>query len=309
MMRVGSVSGFCLRTGCAALAVLGSGRVNHRDVASLSFDEWIRALGLAGDRRVVLAGTSGPTEKCVVVCIAEDDAPSAFVKVGTEPSARHRIAREADLLARAGDGLAPQLLGSWNHGPWTGLAMLPVPGKAIPADASVPRDLSSLLALSGPGMRVPVRSHPLTLVLAASYDERLALFTRFNGNHPVAVCLTHGDFAPWNVLRHQGRYGLVDWEYCSELGMPYLDDAHWVVRVSTSIQGLTPTRALHRAVEHLVCCYAELDNASATAFVGILALLKLQHCRQDLRGATDPECIIWTAIAERAESALRLTVA
>jgi thiamine kinase-like enzyme len=53
----------------------------------------------------------------------------------------------------------------------------------------------------------------------------------------------HGDFAPWNLLRTEGGWVLLDWEHASESKPPFFDLWHYFMQAH-SLLGRPNARAL-----------------------------------------------------------------
>jgi aminoglycoside phosphotransferase (APT) family kinase protein len=58
--------------------------------------------------------------------------------------------------------------------------------------------------------------------------------TRSNG--PGTRGAAHGDFAPWNLLRTEGGWGLLDWEDFTTGAPPYFDLFHYFVQSNSELR-------------------------------------------------------------------------
>ncbi|CAN5577048.1 hypothetical protein BH20ACT23_BH20ACT23_23530 [soil metagenome] len=104
--------------------------------------------------------------------------------------------------------------------------------------------------LSGP--RVIAREDGLLLMEAIPWESRsrpwrlpgevASSLGRFfvGGNGQPAGGLTHGDFAPWNLLRTKSGWVLLDWEEARTSGEPFWDVFHFLVQGNALLR--RPTR-------------------------------------------------------------------
>jgi hypothetical protein len=122
--------------------------------------------------------------------------PRAFVKIGLSDKARDELAREADALERLGPHL--------------------------PAPLGAPRLLQRLDSgivlehVQGEGPDAPT-------VLPVEVAEAIGGFFASTG-------AIHGDLAPWNLIRQNGRWTLLDWERAALGGRAFHDLWHYIVQ-------------------------------------------------------------------------------
>ena len=57
-----------------------------------------------------------------------------------------------------------------------------------------------------------------------------SFFSALNKGRSRTTGVAHGDFAPWNVLIHEGRWILIDWESAATGQSPFLDLIHYHVQ-------------------------------------------------------------------------------
>jgi aminoglycoside phosphotransferase (APT) family kinase protein len=101
---------------------------------------------------------------------------------------------------------------------------------------------------------VPVWTEEFTRKLDRTGKSRALLeaaarevWDRFDGSFPSV--LAHGDFCGENILEHEGRYGVIDWELCDEISLPLydiLDLCLWIVFRIEGKEEADPFGALER---------------------------------------------------------------
>jgi thymidylate kinase len=138
------------------------------------------------------------------VCLILDRSgrPRAVAKVAADPAGREKLAREAEALARFGPLVKPPLF---------------APDLLAVSDG--------VIVLEAAAWRPRLRPWVLTPELAAAIGQFHRCGTSSDGSGP-----THGDFAPWNVLRTRGGWFLIDWEEARESGPAFWDPLHYLVQ-------------------------------------------------------------------------------
>jgi len=107
-------------------------------------------------------------------------------------------------------------------------------GRFLPAPLTVPR---IILREEGLLLFQPVAWQPRRRPWMLPVEVATALATfhtagdRFG--HPG---LTHGDFAPWNLLRTNREWVLTDWEEAAENGQPFFDLFHYLVQAHLNLR-------------------------------------------------------------------------
>jgi thymidylate kinase len=154
----------------------------------------------------------------VVLIVGADGAPVAVAKVALDAAGRATLAREATNLERLGALLppplsAPRLLGRADGA----LVMEAVPWQARWRPWRMPEDVAFALGVffrAGPGGVV-------------------------NG----CAGSSHGDVAPWNLLKTTNGWVLVDWEDARAARPPFYDLMHYLAQ-SRTLLGRPSTREL-----------------------------------------------------------------
>lgn len=180
---------------------------------------------------VIYVGTPGLQRKAVIHLVREG-AVAAIAKVALEPGGRVSVQAEAAMLEQLARELpdlpAPRLLSRDED---RGLMLQSVlPGRPC-GRAFGTEHADYLLRLRRAGQSEP----------AAAADPLLAFWTdAANGPAPelfaswaravpgaMPSVWQHGDFAPWNLRRHQGAIAAYDWEAGRPQGLPFQDIAHF----------------------------------------------------------------------------------
>lgn len=159
----------------------------------------------------------------IVLIVAADGSSVALAKLATDQSGQERLAREADSIERLG-------------------ALLPHP---LAAPRVLDRTGGALV------METP-RPHPrwrpwrmpeeVAFALGAFYRAGSALDGANAGWGP-----SHGDCAPWNLLKTDDGWILIDWEEARSGRPPFYDLMHFLVR-SSSLLRRPPTREIVNGV-------------------------------------------------------------
>ena len=86
-------------------------------------------------------------------------------------------------------------------------------------------------------------------------DSVVADIATLSGNEPIAECIVHGDFAPWNISVMDDRVCVFDWESAVLRGNPLHDFLHFHLISEALLRRVQSNavlkRLLHDAVRHL----------------------------------------------------------
>jgi len=203
----------------------------------------------------------------LVLLFDRDGQPQTVVKVGVGEKARALIAAEAKVLAAlpAGTLGAPTLRGTLSDP--AAFALDFIPG-ASPRDTKGIEPL--LTAWLDRSRRVPLRA-----LNGWPGESRLEV-------HPA---LAHGDFTPWNVREHEGRWTLIDWERGELSGVPGWDWLHFTVQRAVLVERLEAEQARAR-IAALLHSPEFLRYAAAAGFAGneeLIARGYVHYCAHVLR--------------------------
>ena len=201
---------------------------------------------------VVLMGTSGP-EQSVIVQIWDENRIIGYVKYGANSIAVELLENEHRILKILPGGLGPAPLkyGAFLNG--AALVSLPVPGRLIPARLPPPDDLEYFLRQLEGGNFTHIEDHPYTAkVIRNDSSGELCRYIEPLASRRWPVVLSHGDLAPWNLLRsNDGQIRAVDWEYADREGIPFMDTAYFILQVGKLVYRWPPERTRQYAIEYL----------------------------------------------------------
>jgi hypothetical protein len=154
--------------------------------------------------RATLAATqANHPGRYVVAVITESGETTAIAKVASDKEGRERLRAEADALARLGQ-------------------CLPLP---VRAPTVIARE-DGLLLLEAAAWRPRRRPWVLPIAVAQACGELFRRTASDEGSRGAA----HGDLAPWNLLRTEGGWTVVDWEDARDDAPPFFDVFHYLVQ-------------------------------------------------------------------------------
>ena len=139
----------------------------------------------------------------VALILSEEDRDSRIVKVATDPRGEEALEREGDAIERLGS-LLPRPL-------WPPTVIAREPG---------------LLVLRKEEWRPRLRPWRLDANVARGLGRFFATGSRDGGSTGAA----HGDFAPWNLLRTERGWVLIDWEYAFDAAPPVYDLFNFLIQ-------------------------------------------------------------------------------
>jgi hypothetical protein len=229
---------------------------------------------LLGVPRVDVAISIGrslrPNIKPVLQIMASDGRVLAFAKLAWNPLTSELVENEVTTLTRL-EGMAirsfraPRVL---HHGEWNGFPLVLLsplshgllrrsPVDAMPSSV-VLREVASL----GTETRGPLIGGPYwqevsrrALEVARQLEDGGRMEAAISGladrvsTQEVIHCMSHGDFAPWNMLHTADSINVWDWERASETRPLGVDALHFTFEVAYHKQGRDPVAAIDIAFE------------------------------------------------------------
>lgn len=155
----------------------------------------------------------------LALVVGDDGEPRMVVKVALDRAGRAALAREAEALRLVGPKLPEPLVAPALLDAAPGVLVVEyIPWRPCLRPWAVPREVAGALGL---------------------------LYRELGGDAGGGPA--HGDFAPWNLLRTEEGWALVDWEGWRERAEPFADLAHYLRR-SVELLGCPHGRTLRRAL-------------------------------------------------------------
>ncbi len=215
-----------------------------------SLASWVsKKIGYKISDLVVYAGSESERRKITGLAVAETCGKDVVVKIADSPGGAEAITQEsAALKALASTPLAVQVPELLFEGEWNGYA---VQGQSAFSAGSSLQDaclsdahfmfLAELASIDRKFL--PFRQTRVFNVLDRSLKtispdflppvvaNVWSDFSKKNSDDWKVLChRTHGDFAPWNIRKQQGKLFVYDWEDSLEEGVAVTDGLHFVFR-------------------------------------------------------------------------------
>ena len=217
-----------------------------------------------------------------------------YVKYAESAEGVRRLRNEADLVQRVPDGLSPRVLLHTRFGSGEILAESAIRGRPCAPRLALERPqrdfLGALARGSGTAACYAVTEHPLVLLHRNADGPHRPVLERALGALQGATwrrVLMHGDFTFANTRVLDGACAAFDWEWGSEAGFPYLDAAHWLIRVARGIQRLAPADAARRVVRALFAAIDEPDRGYSAGLAALAAIHSVASWYGSDLGASD----------------------
>jgi hypothetical protein len=249
-------------------AAFGWGAARRAVCDHWSLGEFIGDSLPATDSMVVQTRPPGPAQKFTIQLRDRGGAIIGYVKFGTSALARRRLTQEYAMLTRLPAGVGPIPLRFGDMGDGIALLLSRLCGRGITAKLPPSPDLlefTKSLEVSAP---VALDVHPYVRAMRERVGARLDAVLEDLAGRVWPVCLQHGDFAPWNLLR--GRYSdsisAFDWEFGSPHGFPYADLAYFILQVAFLVYSWPAVKSAIYATQWLDQ-QSTLDLAEARALV------------------------------------------
>ena len=222
-------------------------------------------------------GTDGPHRKTALQLMDERGAILGYAKLSREPHIRPYIQNEAQVLQQVAKlGLkaadVPTVLSFRDDATLTLLVTDSIKSKAhrVPLHLKIEHQalLEELQAKTGcigaRQMLSELRKQvaKLKLAIAPEWQARLplALEALSTDADTIALCLTHGDFTPWNTFLQNGRLYVFDWEYAHQVWPVGFDLTHFMLATLPNDQKI---ESLPLIQDKLAATHFEADWALA----------------------------------------------
>ena len=235
----------------------------------------------------VLIGWPGPTQKTTVQCWNERGEVIGYLKYAERPAAQMRLERERQVLGQLAPGIGPEMLkyGSWQQG--KALLVAPLSGEDL-APTLPPHEtiVDFTQRLSKDAECVAFQDHPWYQRWEEAATLKPCIEALAGQAWPVVV--QHGDLAPWNLRRSAaGHLRAFDWEYGTLQGFPYLDLAHYTLKVAALIKRWSPSKATDYTASYLANKFPERLSLRET--YALVRLSAYDTYYEEARNGHDPQ--------------------
>ncbi len=222
-----------------------------------------------GDRDfgILLGNANAPGRRWIMMIFDSDGQPWRILKVGVSLRARELVRAEASILAklRVTAGCFPILYDTLDS-QISVISTDYLPGSS-PQDATLIAPTLSSWLRSGECRTIIqfrawqcVRDSDAPQKIVAAVKNAL-LSTR------LTTALSHGDFAPWNIREHAGKWAVLDWERGEENGMPGWDWLHFHIQSDVLVQKKNAQQVFNRTIR-MMQSQAFEKYAAAAGFSG-----------------------------------------
>lgn len=204
------------------------------------FGRFLRETGGASEAAAnpfgIYVGNGAPGCRRFIIALLDTQGRiRAIVKAGLGPGARALIERERSFLASVQPGTpgVPELRGQFNSDAVTAFAMEHVPGGSPRGiDAARLRAALAPWVSSEAARRFDEFPQAQGLAQCGAWTGGCEQVRARLAGARFAAVLSHGDFAPWNILvrPHDGVWTMVDWERGEQVGLPCWDWFHFMVQ-------------------------------------------------------------------------------
>jgi hypothetical protein len=234
---------------------------------------------------IVLVGTHHPTRHLTAQLRDGKGRVLGYLKFAEAGVARKRLRQEWIMLSNLPEGIAPEPV---KFGPFgNGEAMLEsaLAGKPPPATLPPPADIMGVLESLPTSSPRSLEVHPWVRRMRDGGTPQLDAFLEPLADRAWPLTVHHGDFAPWNLLRmSDGTLRVIDWEYGSLEGFPYLDLVHYILQISALIYRKAPLSAARFASTYLsLRPHLGLNATEARALTSLAAYAAYRKSSEDGR--------------------------
>lgn len=224
-------------------AALGRDKLRVGDTKGYLLDNFIGEKLSQVSRGLVLVGTPGPAQKITVQLRDSSENIIGYLKYSDKPAAMQRLAQEFNVLLKLPAGLGPLPLRFGSLGSGEALLLSPLPGKKMPSFLPPPSELSIVLRAMLLSTQYSIYDHPWIQTLSEKSDLGFDMWLKPLAGRRWPTVILHGDFAPWNILQDMNRLNLLDWEYGSLEGFPYMDLVYFMLQVAALVYSWKPSEA------------------------------------------------------------------
>lgn len=214
-----------------------------------SLKHWLsQRTGWTVDEMAIYAGSESPARKITALGLSSDCRKQIIARIADTDLAAAAIRQESaalQILAQSPlAGSVPVLIAEGECGPYVVQLQSCLPKVRGQCTTLTNAHIDFLSALSRINRTtVPIhRTGGWNIISEAAGSPKAgklpeairhiisSLLNNSTANRIVECHMTHGDFAPWNIIAEKDRILVYDWEESIPLGLPFLDVFHFIYR-------------------------------------------------------------------------------
>jgi hypothetical protein len=170
--------------------------------------------------------------------------PCSVVKIGVSARARELIRAEASVLEKLPQhGSFFPRLHKRHESDLSAICMEYVAGKSPQSPELIGATLTPWLQ-SGELRTIGEFAKWQRLSESDAPQQTIASLEEVLRSTPLCVALEHGDFAPWNIREHLGKWTVIDWERGEMRGVPGWDWFHYIIQTQVLVGRRSPAEVL-----------------------------------------------------------------
>lgn len=222
-----------------------------------------------GDRDfgILLGNANAPGRRWILMIFDPDGQPWRIVKAGVSPRARNLIRAESSILGKlpTNGGFFPKLHNQ-HESDVSAICMEYVPGQSPRSPELISATLSPWLN-SGERRTIGGFTQWQHVRKSDAPQQTISMIEEALRSTPLRTTLAHGDFAPWNIREHNGKWTVLDWERGEEFGIPGWDWFHYIVQTEVLVRRRSPQDVL-KAVMQTIALPDFQNYAAQAEFTG-----------------------------------------
>jgi hypothetical protein len=234
-------------------AFLGCGEVHRAVGDDRILREFVGDCLPATEALVIQTRPPGPDQKLTIELRDRAGTIIGYVKYGTEPLARQRLAREHEMLTRLPAGMGPAPLKFADMGEGLALLVAPLYGRPVGTKLPPPPEVLEFTKSLTGSDPLPIALHPYIRGLRDHIGRQFDIILTDLAGRDWPIALGHGDYVPWNLRwdRDSRRISAFDWEFGTLEGFPFVDLAYFILQVAALLYSWPAVKAAIYATQWL----------------------------------------------------------
>lgn len=228
----------------------------------------------------LLVGTEGPTQKNTLQLDEQEGKPCAFLKFAWKEAAVQRVEKEYNILSEIESGLGPEPIVKIDLSSGKAILLSAIPGNHLFPELPPSEDLIRWVMGWKSDKEFSIHEHPWFSVVSNAGSQHIERWKEALSDRVWPVVPVHGDFAPWNIIENKGHYSILDWEYATPYGFPYVDLAFYILQVGALIKRWGPAKAQAFSINFLTGKFS-LSKPEAESIVMMTAYYAYKQARID----------------------------